>query len=58
LGEIDAGHLFDVNVSRIAVRRGAYLRGYAYRFIELCSPALTEAAVRASIETPADARRV
>lgn len=47
---LDAAHLFEANVSRIAVRRGAYLRGYAYRFIELCAPALTEQAVRSSIE--------
>jgi LysR family cys regulon transcriptional activator len=55
---LDANHLFDVNVARIGVRRGAYLRGYAYRFIELCSPALSEAAVRAGIEATADAARV
>jgi LysR family cys regulon transcriptional activator len=30
----------------IAVRRGQYLRGFAYRFIELCMPELTEARVR------------
>src|SRR5690606_20451858 len=54
---IDAGHLFEVNVSRIAVRRGAYLRGYAYRFIEFCAPALTEQAVRAGIEASAETGR-
>lgn len=46
---LDASHLFEVNTSRIAVRRGSYLRGFAYRFIELASPALTEAAVRAKV---------
>lgn len=54
---IDATHLFEVNVSRIAVRRGAYLRGYAYRFIEYCSPELTEAVVRAAIEPAAETGR-
>jgi LysR family cys regulon transcriptional activator len=43
---LDARHLFDANISRIAVRRSTYLRGYAYRFIELCSSDLTEATVR------------
>jgi LysR family cys regulon transcriptional activator len=46
---IETPHLFAENVTRIAVRRGRYLRGYAYRFIELCSPGLTEAAVRAAL---------
>jgi len=31
------------------VRRGRYLRGYAYKFIELCSPELTETAVRTKL---------
>lgn len=41
--------LFERNTSRIAVRQGRYLRGFAYRFIELCSSDLTEAVVRSSI---------
>jgi LysR family cys regulon transcriptional activator len=51
---IDADHLFEANTSRIAVRRGTYLRGYAFRFIEYCSPKLTEQVVRAGIDTPAE----
>ncbi len=54
LRRLDASHLFDINVSRIAVRRGSYLRGYAYRFVELCSADLTEAAVKAEIEGDRD----
>jgi LysR family cys regulon transcriptional activator len=46
---IDAGHLFEPNTTVIAVRRGTYLRTYAYRFIELCSPALPETAVKAAV---------
>lgn len=46
---LDADTLFEANTSLIAVRRGSYLRNYAYRFIELCSPALPEAAVRAAV---------
>lgn len=40
-------HLFGANTTYIALRRGHYLRSFAYRFIELCSPSLNEAAVRA-----------
>lgn len=54
---VDAKHLFDANTSQIAVRRGAYLKGYAYRFIEYCVPNLTEQVARAAIEQPAEARR-
>lgn len=41
--------VFPVNTTRIAVRRGHYLRGFAYRFIELCSADLTESALRAAL---------
>ena len=34
LRAIDAGHLFEVNQTRLAIRRGAWLRGFAYTFIE------------------------
>jgi LysR family cys regulon transcriptional activator len=46
---IDGADLFEANTSLIAVRRGSYLRNYAYRFIELCSPALPEAMVRSAV---------
>lgn len=42
-------HLFDANTTYIALRRGHYLRSFAYRFIELCSPELDEAAIRAGL---------
>lgn len=38
--------LFAQTTSHLAIRRGRFLRGYAYRFLEACSPALTEAAIR------------
>ncbi|MEQ1670963.1 MAG: transcriptional regulator, partial [Hyphomicrobium sp.] len=50
---LDARHLFKVNTSRIAIRRGTYLRGYAHRFIELCAPELTESIVRAELDASA-----
>lgn len=46
---LESAHLFQTNTTRIAVRRGHYLRGYAYRFIELCEPALKEAVVRSGV---------
>jgi LysR family cys regulon transcriptional activator len=36
-----AGHLFGSNVTRVAFRRGAYLRGYVLTFAELLSDRLT-----------------
>jgi LysR family cys regulon transcriptional activator len=42
-------HLFESNTTYIALRRGHYLRSFAYRFIELCSPKLTEAVIRAGL---------
>lgn len=53
---LDAASLFSSNTSRIAVRRGSYLRTYSYRFIELCSGGLTESVVRdeASAARPED----
>ncbi|GAB4062681.1 CysB family HTH-type transcriptional regulator [Uliginosibacterium sediminicola] len=52
---IEAPELFALNTTRIAVRRGHYLRGYAYRFIELCAPLLTEANVRAAVSPQREA---
>lgn len=51
---IGADHLFSRNTARIGVRRGRYLRGFAYRFIELCSSDLTEAIVRSASSQPDD----
>jgi LysR family cys regulon transcriptional activator len=43
---LDSAHLFPESTSHIAIRRGRFLRGFAYRFIEACRPDLTEAAIR------------
>jgi LysR family cys regulon transcriptional activator len=45
----DASHLFEWATTRIGVRRGAYLRGYAYAFIELFAPHLGRKAVDAAL---------
>lgn len=47
---LDGARLFGENTTRIAIRRGHYLRGFAYRFIELCSPELDENTVRSAIK--------
>ncbi|WP_151637209.1 CysB family HTH-type transcriptional regulator [Noviherbaspirillum aerium] len=44
---LEAAHLFAPNVTRLAVRRGAYLRSYTYDFILQFAPALK----RSDIET-------
>ncbi|MGI4848685.1 MAG: LysR substrate-binding domain-containing protein, partial [Janthinobacterium lividum] len=40
LRAISVGHLFGTNVSRVALKQGAYLRSYVYTFIELLAPPL------------------
>jgi len=40
LRAIPVGHLFGTNVSRIALKKGAYLRSYVYTFIELLTPTM------------------
>jgi len=46
LKQLDAKHLIPECTTWIAVRKGSFLRSYAYRFIELCSAQLTEESVR------------
>lgn len=49
LRAIDAGALFGVNVTRLAVKRGNYLRGYVYAFIESFAPTLKRALVERAL---------
>ncbi|MBK8018117.1 MAG: HTH-type transcriptional regulator CysB [Betaproteobacteria bacterium] len=55
LRAIDASHLFEPNTTRIGIRRGTYLRGFAYDFIEMFAPHLTRDAVDTAMSTPAPA---
>jgi LysR family cys regulon transcriptional activator len=55
LHAIDAGHLFGVNTTRVAVKRNAYLRGFTYAFIHIFSPHLTPEAVDRARQTPGGA---
>ena len=45
LHAIDASHLFAPNITRLAVRRGAYLRRYIHEFITRFAPDLSRAEV-------------
>ena len=47
--KLDAGHLFAPSTTRLALRRGVFLRGYVYDFIALFAPALDRATVDAAL---------
>jgi LysR family cys regulon transcriptional activator len=49
LGAIEAGHLFEINTTRLAIRRGTRLRNYALSFIETFAPTLTRQVVETSL---------
>jgi LysR family cys regulon transcriptional activator len=51
LSLLESGPLFPRHTTQIAVRCGHYLRGYAYCFIELCAPNLSEARVKEAVKT-------
>lgn len=48
---IDSAHLFAQNVTRLAVRRGAYLRQYTYDFIQQFAPDLSRADIDEAMRT-------
>ncbi len=50
LRALDAGSLFEVNLTRLAVRRGTWLRGYVYAFMEAFAPTLTRAKVEKALQ--------
>jgi len=49
LRAIDAAHLFESSTTRLGIKRGAYLRRYAYEFIELFAPQLPRAVVERAV---------
>ena len=49
LRAIDARHLFATNITRLGLRRGAYLRSYAYEFIRSFAPPLTRAVIEQAL---------
>lgn len=57
LRAVDARHLFAINTTNIAVRRGAVLRRYAYDFITTFVPHLTAEVVMRAQASPKDAQQ-
>jgi len=49
LRALDASHLFPSSTTRLGIKRGAYLRRYAYDFIELFAPHLTRELVEKTV---------
>jgi LysR family cys regulon transcriptional activator len=49
---IEAGHLFESSVTSIGFRKGTYLRGYMYDFIEAFAPHLTRNVVDEAMALP------
>lgn len=47
---IDASHLFESNTTRLALRRGTYLRTYEYDFIQLFAPHLNRKVVEMAMQ--------
>jgi hypothetical protein len=52
---IEGAHLFRVNTTRIALRRGAFLRGFTFDFIERFAPHLRRKAVEQALSGEAAA---
>jgi len=55
LRALDAGALFGINLTKLAVRRGSYLRSYVYAFIESFAPTLSRTLVEKTLnDEPSD----
>ncbi|MEX2523653.1 MAG: HTH-type transcriptional regulator CysB [Gammaproteobacteria bacterium] len=52
---LDAGHLFQPSTTKIGFRRGTFLRGYMYDFIELFAPHLTRDVVNRALRCSSQA---
>jgi LysR family cys regulon transcriptional activator len=50
LRALDARHLFAMNMTRLALKRGGWLRAYGYDFIETFAPSLTRAVVQRALD--------
>jgi len=51
LRAIDARHLFEINLTKLAVRRGTFLRSYVYDFIETFAASLKREVVERAMAT-------
>ena len=54
LRALDARHLFEINLTRLAIRRGTWLRGYVYAFIEAFAPTLSRQVVERALDGEID----
>ncbi len=52
--KIEAAHLFAASTTRLALRRGVYLRGFVYDFIKLFAPQFDRATVEAALRGEAE----
>ena len=52
LRAIDARHLFEINLTKLAVRRGSFLRSYVYDFIETFASPLKRELVQRALASP------
>lgn len=53
---LNTDHLFEEKQTRIGVRRGNLLRNYAFQFIQLCAPGLTEEMISEQLDLPGSLR--
>ena len=49
LGAAPVKHLFTESTTKVALKRGVFLRGYTYALLELLSPKLTRESVEAAL---------
>ncbi|GLU35879.1 CysB family HTH-type transcriptional regulator [Trinickia caryophylli] len=50
LRALPVGHLFGTNLTRVALKHGAYLRSYVYTLVELLSPTLTRKLIEQALK--------
>jgi len=50
LRAMPVGHLFGSNVTRVALKQGAYLRSYVYTLVELLSPSLNRKLIEQALK--------
>ena len=56
LRALDASHLFESSTTRLGIKRGSYLRRYAYDFIEMFAPQLARATVERAVRGESGSR--
>jgi LysR family transcriptional regulator, cys regulon transcriptional activator len=50
LRALPVGHLFGSNVTRLALKQGAYLRSYVYTLVELLSPSMNRRLIEQALK--------